>query len=99
MQMWANLSSRIPHWEAFNWCASRVIGGCAHYTTINEFPFFSFVWGDLHPHVIALPFALLCVAIALNSVLSSEAGWRACGSPATAALTLGLPALALRREH
>src|ERR687886_2239873 len=95
MQMWANLSSRTPSWGAFNWCASRVIGGCAHYTTINEFPFFSFVWGDLHPHVIAIPFALLCVAIALHSVLSSEGGWRAFGSPPTAWLMLGLAALAL----
>ncbi|HKO25148.1 MAG TPA: DUF2298 domain-containing protein, partial [Chloroflexota bacterium] len=95
MLMWANLSSPTPNWGAFNWCASRVIGGCAHYTTINEFPFFSFVWGDLHPHVIALPFALLCVAIALNSVLSSEGGWRAFGSPPTAWLMLGLAAVAL----
>jgi YYY domain-containing protein len=95
MQMWANRSSQTPDWGAFNWCASRVIGGCAHYTTINEFPFFSFVWGDLHPHVIALPFALLCVAIALHSVLSSEEGWRAFGSPPTAWLMLGLAAVAL----
>jgi YYY domain-containing protein len=95
MQMWAILSSPTPNWGAFNWCASRVIGGCAHYTTINEFAFFSFVWGDLHPHVIALPFALLCVAIALHSMLSSEGGWRAFGSPPTAWLMLGLAALAL----
>jgi YYY domain-containing protein len=95
MQMWANLSSRTPNWGAFNWCASRVIGGCGHYTTINEFPFFSFVWGDLHPHVIALPFALLCIAIALNIMLASERGLRAFGSLPTAGLMLGLAALAL----
>src|SRR5437764_605474 len=95
MQMWANLSSHTPNWPAFNWCASRVIGGCTHYTTINEFPFFSFVWGDLHPHVIALPFALLCVAIALNTMLASEGGLRAFGLSPTAWLMLGLAALAL----
>src|ERR687886_150440 len=95
MQMWANRSSRTPDWGAFNWCASRVIGGCVHYTTINEFPFFSFVWGDLHPHVIALPFALLCIAIALNTMLASEGGWRAFGSSPTAGLMLVLAALAL----
>ncbi len=32
---------------------------------IAEFPAFSFVLGDLHPHVLALPFALLSMAIAL----------------------------------
>src|SRR5947209_19479644 len=49
MQMWANLSSHRPNWLALNWCASRVIGGCAHYTTINEFPSSSFCWRHLLP--------------------------------------------------
>ena len=57
--------------------STRVIGGhytlsdwsCGHGAalktidyTINEFPLFSLVLGDLHPHVIALPVALLAVA-------------------------------------
>lgn len=32
---------------------------------IAEFPGFSFILGDMHPHVLALPFALLSLAIAL----------------------------------
>ncbi|MGA2111080.1 MAG: DUF2298 domain-containing protein [Anaerolineales bacterium] len=32
---------------------------------ITEFPFFSFYLGDLHPHVLALPFALLALAMSL----------------------------------
>ncbi|MFN0069999.1 MAG: DUF2298 domain-containing protein [Chloroflexota bacterium] len=44
------------------WRASRVIP-----TTkpdgINEFPFFSFLLGDLHPHYMALPLDLLAVAL------------------------------------
>jgi YYY domain-containing protein len=34
--------------------------------TITEFPLFSFVLGDLHPHVLALPWALLAITLALN---------------------------------
>ncbi|NPA06463.1 MAG: hypothetical protein GXO54_03570 [Chloroflexi bacterium] len=51
------------------WRASRVIrdtnlaGG--HQEVIDEFPFFSFILGDLHPHVLALPFVLLAVGLAL----------------------------------
>ncbi len=33
---------------------------------IDEFPFFSFLLGDLHPHVLAIPFSLLALAVALN---------------------------------
>ncbi len=33
---------------------------------IDEFPFFSFLLGDNHPHVMALPFVLLALALALN---------------------------------
>ncbi|WP_119067021.1 DUF2298 domain-containing protein [Aggregatilinea lenta] len=36
---------------------------------IAEFPAFSFVLADMHPHVLALPFAVLAVALALNLVL------------------------------
>ncbi|MFW5696171.1 MAG: DUF2298 domain-containing protein [Phototrophicaceae bacterium] len=38
---------------------------------IDEFPMFSFLLGDSHPHVMALPFVLLAVGLALNVMLSS----------------------------
>jgi len=52
------------------WRASRVI----HDRTltgqdsevIDEFPFFSFLLGDMHPHVLGLPFVLLALGLALN---------------------------------
>ena len=52
--------------------ASRVIGdyssadGRALDYTINEFPFFSFILGDVHPHVLALPFVFLTIGYTLN---------------------------------
>ncbi len=59
------------------WRASRVIADydLTHrfQEVIDEFPFFSFLLGDLHPHVLAIPFDLLAVAIALNVFLG---GWR-----------------------
>ncbi|MHB1295788.1 MAG: DUF2298 domain-containing protein [Anaerolineae bacterium] len=56
------------------WRASRVIhdrlpdGG--YNEVISEFPFFSFLLGDNHPHVLALPFVLLALALGLNVLLS-----------------------------
>jgi len=40
---------------------------------ISEFPAFSYVLGDLHPHVLAMPFMLLAIAVAMNIFLG---GWR-----------------------
>lgn len=37
---------------------------------IDEFPAFSFVLGDSHPHVMALPFVLLVIGLILNLILS-----------------------------
>jgi len=51
------------------WPSSRVI---EH--TINEFPFFSFLHGDLHAHVIAIAFQVLAIAIILNFFLSKNKG-------------------------
>ena len=40
--------------------------------TINEFPFFSFLLGDLHPHVMALPYTLVAIGVAWNLTLACE---------------------------
>ena len=48
-------------------------------STINEFPAFSFILGDLHAHVLALPFTILALAFALQVVLAGPRGnvvWR-----------------------
>lgn len=56
------------------WKASRVIGtqGAIGDYTINEFPFFSFMLGDNHPHVLALPYVLMALALALSILLGQR---------------------------
>ncbi len=39
---------------------------------ITEFPSFSFILGDLHPHVMSLPFVLLVLGLGLQSLTSKE---------------------------
>jgi YYY domain-containing protein len=58
------------------WRASRVIQdydmAFGPREIINEFPFFSFLLADLHPHILAIPFALLCISLALHILLRKE---------------------------
>nr|MDQ2998185.1 DUF2298 domain-containing protein [Chloroflexota bacterium] len=49
------------------WDTSRDPGDPTKYYAITEFPFFSFWLGDMHPHVMALPFGLLALALALQT--------------------------------
>jgi len=42
------------------------------FRVITEFPMFSFLLGDLHPHVMALPFVLLVVGAAISLYRSPE---------------------------
>ncbi|HID61929.1 MAG TPA: hypothetical protein EYP49_04190, partial [Anaerolineae bacterium] len=56
------------------WRASRIIHDRDllgnDMEVIDEFPFFSFLLGDMHPHVLALPFVLLALSLAFNWLLS-----------------------------
>ncbi len=66
------------------WHSSRVINtfDVAHIAdagngldfTIQEFPFFSLLLGDLHPHLISIPFLLLALGLALNLFLTPGTG-------------------------
>ena len=52
------------------WRASRVVNDInlagGEVEVIDEFPFFSFLLADNHPHLLALPFALLVLAFSLH---------------------------------
>ncbi|HEX9838267.1 MAG TPA: DUF2298 domain-containing protein [Anaerolineales bacterium] len=67
----------IPERFWWWWRASRVIQDYdldgTFREVIDEFPAFSYLLGDLHPHVLAMPFTLLAVAVAFNLFLG---GWR-----------------------
>jgi len=62
------LGAWLPEGRWWWWRASRVIVDynllAKTPTVITEFPIFSFILGDLHPHVMALPYFLLALALA-----------------------------------
>lgn len=63
------------HW--WWWRATRLIdtvrGGISLDYTIIEFPFFTYLFGDLHPHAMALPFTLLALGLSLDAFMSRDA--------------------------
>lgn len=67
----ANVSWYGPEWGSWWWWDStrvmadrRLDGG--HLEVITEFPFFSFLLGDNHPHVLSAPFLFLSMGLALQ---------------------------------
>ena len=62
----------IPHRYLWWWQASRVVqdidltGAVSSLSPIDEFPAFSYVLGDLHPHVLVMPFVMLVINLAFN---------------------------------
>ena len=73
------------YWDGIGWDASRLIRDSHKpdygYNPITEFPSFSFILGDLHPHVMALPFAVTALGLAwalltLGPVAEGESFWR-----------------------
>jgi len=58
------------------WQASRVVQdfrlGGSMIEIIDEFPFFTYLLADIHPHLLGMPFVLLAIAQALNAF---QGGW------------------------
>ncbi|NJM08622.1 hypothetical protein HC891_24185 [Candidatus Gracilibacteria bacterium] len=72
MNGYAAQQANRPEW-AF-WDATRIVPG-----TVNEFPFFTFLFADLHAHMIVMPLSLallgLGVAIVRRPRASATFGW------------------------
>ena len=78
-----------PPANGFWWFfASRIIPNVQP-DGINEFPFFSALLSDLHPHFVALPFEMLVVSIGVVHVLSRGASLRSIWTQGLAAVSLG----------
>ncbi|MFH1140650.1 MAG: DUF2298 domain-containing protein, partial [Chloroflexota bacterium] len=94
---WSNVaSSPPPEGDPFHvwfWATSRMMPG---QSSITEFSAWTFLFADLHAHLIAIPVALLAVGLSLNLVLTAEERWfrwSALAAP-LAALALAVGALA-----
>ena len=86
-----------PEW-AF-WDATRIVQG-----TVNEFPFFSFLFGDLHAHLIVMPLSLallgLVVAYARDGIHQpGRSGWYYAWRTLLYTLLLGLLVGAIRTTN
>jgi YYY domain-containing protein len=85
--------------EWWYWNATRLIPASqGEAGPINEMPFFTFLFGDLHAHMMALPYTLLALGLALTFVRDSvgeiaSEGLRALWNDSTEVLTLSLLAL------
>ncbi len=89
------LSGRIADFDF--WAPTRMMPPDPPGFEITEFPFFTFLYGDLHAHLMAMPLALLAVGLCLNAVLLSRRGiarWRFPLTLALLALTVGALAAA-----
>ncbi|MBK8045663.1 MAG: hypothetical protein IPK16_00155 [Anaerolineales bacterium] len=53
------------------WGPSRVV-----VPTINEFPYWSFLFADLHPHIIGIPLAAMFMALTLVLIEDANTDWR-----------------------
>ena len=79
------------------WRSSRMFASDSGGNEITEFPFFSFLFADLHAHMIAIPFVLLTLGLGIAAFLRSTSSPRGTPAVTIAGLAvLGLSVGALR---
>lgn len=95
-------SRMIPYKENFDppavafWVPEKIAGSPDMSPHITEFPFFTFLFADLHAHMMAIPFTILVIGLGLNLVVgmsNATHGGRTWTAAASIALGLALGAL------
>ncbi len=75
------------------WRSSRMFAPGSPGNEITEFPFFTFLFADLHAHLIAIPFTLLALGLAAAMFLGAWRGgasrWRRWGGVVVLGLVIG----------
>ena len=68
------IPSRTSGW--LWWRGSRVVQDMtlsgANVEVIDEFPFFTYLLSDLHPHLLAMPFVLIAIGLSLNLFIGAK---------------------------
>ncbi len=67
-------SGNLPRY-LYYWNSTRIIPDSTFGNVITEFPYFSFIHGDLHAHVIAIPLKILFIAILYRFYKENEYSW------------------------
>ena len=78
----------VTHSALTFWLPDGTYGGPDIGHHITEFPFFTFLFADLHAHMIAIPFTLLAIGLALSLLVGLRAGIRWWLIPTATALAL-----------
>ena len=71
---WRGFARNMPAGEFDFWRSTRVMPPDPPGHEITEFPFFTFLFGDLHAHLMAIPFTLLAVGVSLALVMGVRSG-------------------------
>ena len=75
------------------WVPDKVPGFADVSPHITEFPFFTFLYGDLHAHMMAIPFTLLVIGLGLSLVVGLRSNGYLWALVTAAALALALGSL------
>ena len=75
------------------WVPDKVMGFADRSPHITEFPFFTFLYGDLHAHMMVIPFTLLVIGLGLALVVGLRANSHIWALVTAAALALALGSL------
>ena len=88
--VWDKVADGQPFGSFDYWGSTRLLTPDPPGFEINEFPFFTFLFADLHAHLINLPLTVLSLGLGLTLVLGAGRGLRSHKNPPVPPLALGL---------